>query len=249
VEGWGNREQARSSFGLLEVVRSLAGIEQWDVSDPRSALRIPCEINCQLKDRGGSSQPATVADIGLRGLRLMVQGKVRKGSVVELASAQRDGQAVRCRIEWKKSEGDGVLMGVSFQDSPEALSHSWLIDELKAIGVEAVQTALRRRGIRVICDAPALFTCMGEKREAMMRDLGLGGALVQCPGPLLKAGESAGLEFGPVEALEKIALTGQVVAVYDREIPRYGVRFDTFSLGGVTDLERYLTYYFEQTLT
>jgi hypothetical protein len=178
----------------------------------------------------------------------MVTGKVRKGSLVELSSEmEQEGRAVTCRIEWKKAESDGILTGASFQDSGDTLSHSWLIAELKAIGVEAVQTAVRRRGVRVICDAPALFTCKADRREALIRDLGLGGALVQCSGPALKAGDSTRLEFGPVGDLGKIALNGQVVAVYEREIPRYGVRFDTFSLGGVTDLERYLTYYFEQS--
>jgi hypothetical protein len=247
MEIWGSKGQAGPSLGLLELLRSLAGLERWDLSDSRSVLRIPCQIRCQIVERGGLCQQATIVDIGLRGLRLQVPGKIRKGSVVTLSSTSADGQGVHCRIEWKKPQGDGFLTGVSFRDSEEVLSRSWLIAELKAIGVEAVQTALRRRGVRVICDAPCLLISGDSRSEALMRDLGLGGSLVECAGPGLKVGDPARLDFGPVAELGKVSVSGQVVAVYDREVPRYGIRFDTFSLGGVTDLERYLTHYFEQT--
>jgi hypothetical protein len=237
-------------MGLLDLLKSLAGIEQWRFSDRRSALRIPCEIGCRLKDKSGPPQTAVIVDIGLRGLRLMVPGKLRKGALVELASpSSQERLSVKCRVEWKKADNDGVLAGVSFLDSEEVLSRSWLVDELKAIGAEAVRTAQRRGGVRVICDADVKVIWKGDRanqRQGVMRDMGVGGTLLECPGPVMKLGDPVRLDFGPIEELAKMAVNGEIVAVYDMETPRYGVRFDTFSMGGVTDLERYLTYHIEK---
>lgn len=218
-------------------------MENWKYSDRRSALRIPCDIDCQIKDKAGKLMEGKIVDIGLRGLRLVVPGQLRKGSQIELCSRTADqGAVVKCRIEWKTKAADGNQAGASFQDSEDALAHSWLIEEVKAIGSEAQQTSQRRRGVRVICDLPVRLSHAADKREGVLLDLGLGGALVECAGDPLKVKEDVRLDFGPLAELSKVAIIARVVAVYDRHTPRYGVRFDTFKDGGVTDLDRYLAH-------
>lgn len=218
-------------------------MESWKYSDRRSALRIPCDISCQIKGKAGKLIEAKIVDIGLRGLRLEVPGQLRKGSQIELCSPHPGrGAVVKCRIEWKTKTADGNLAGVSFQDSEEVLARSWLIEEVKEIGSEAQQTSQRRRGVRVICDLPVRLSRDGETREGVLVDLGLGGALLECGGEPLRDKEVVRLDFGPVGEHGKVAIIAQVVVVYTRETPRYGVRFDTFKEGGVTDLDRYLAF-------
>jgi len=226
--------------GLLDHMKSLAGIEEWDFSDRRGTLRIPCELQARLSD----DTEVRIVDIGLRGMRLLINGKVRKGTNVELLPCQGEGGAVHCKIEWKKKHPGGFLTGVSFTDDEATLSRSWLFHEMKAIGMEAVQTEQRRTGVRVICRTPALLKQGSEKREVLLVDLGLGGALIEYEGDSIKKGEKVRLEFGPVEDLTRVVVDCEAVVTYKREKPRAGLRIDTFFVGGVTDIERYLNHYF-----
>jgi len=229
-------------MGLLDHMKSLAGIEEWDFSDRRGTLRIPCHLNARLGD--DEQTEVEVVDIGLRGMRLLVKGKIRKGSTFELHPQSGQGKPVNCKIEWKKKHSQGFLTGVSFQDDKSALSSSWLFQELKAIGLEAVQTEQRRTGVRVICRTPARIRHEENKREVVLVDLGLGGALIELEGEPLKKADNVRLEFGPMDELPRLALNCEVVATYKRDKPRAGLRIDTFFDGGVTDIERYLSHYF-----
>lgn len=231
-------------MSLLELLESLAGIEHWDFSDRRSTLRIPCGIDASL-EHSGKTVPVVVEDIGLQGLRLLVLGKVRKGSIVELSAPDKPGEPVRCRIEWKREHPQGFVTGASFKDSAEQLSRSWLFQEVKSIGEEAVETKKRRRGVRVICNTSAQLKVQGEKIEINMIDLGLGGALIEGEGLEFQKGDTFRLAVGPLEELPRMVVNGSVVTVHQRELPRYGVAFDSFFEGGVTDVERYLTHFYE----
>lgn len=233
-------------MGLLDVLKSLAGIEQWDYSDRRGSLRIPCHIEGRL-EKGDSSVKVEIADISLVGMRVLVLGKVRKGSVMELKPAKKKRgktSTVKCRIEWKLKHEKGWLAGVSFKESEEAMSDSWLFQEIKAIGKEAVKTQRRREGVRVTCTAPAKLKVGKELREANLIDLGFGGALVECDGELWKEGEKIRLDFGPMDELSRVVINSEIVVTHDRDIARYGIKFLTFHTGGVTDLERYLDYFY-----
>lgn len=230
-------------MGLLELLKSLAGIEEWDFSDRRAALRIPCQIEAKIVGSKKES-PVQIVDLGMRGLRLLFQGKVRKGSTVTLAHPKDKGNPITCKVEWKKESPQGLLVGASFQDSHEAMSQGWLLTELKAIGQEAADTQQRRAGIRIMCNCAGKLRVDGELREVTLIDLGLGGTLIAGPGDSLKTGQQVRLEFGPLKDLARVAINCEIVAAYKRDIPRYGLRFDSFFDGGVTDLERYLTYFY-----
>jgi PilZ domain len=231
-------------LGLLELLKSLAGIEHWDFSDRRGTLRIPCQIQGRLR-KGDADVNVEIVDIGMRGLQVLVHGKVRKGSVVEILSHDQNVESsVKCRIEWKKEQGDGFLTGVSFQDTEDALGDSWLLKELKEIGNEAIRTEQRRSGVRVICMAEAKLKIGDTRKETLLVDLGLGGALIELESHPLSPGELVRFEFGPIDDLSRVVINSEVAVAYQRETPRYGLRFDTFFVGGVTDLERYLTYFY-----
>lgn len=230
-------------MGLLELLKSLAAIEEWDFSDRRASLRIPCRIEARLLD-GKKSIEVEIVDIGMRGLRLLIKGKVRKGSVVSLSDAKGEGSPVSCKVEWKKESAKGLLVGASFRDTSENLSQGWLMREIRAIGEEALETEQRRSGIRIVCNFAGKLRLDDELHEVTVIDLGLGGALVAHPGGALKKGQAVRLQFGPLNDLAKVSINSEIVATYKRDIPRYGLRFDTFVNGGVTDLERYLTYFY-----
>ena len=235
-------------MGLVQIIKSLAGIEEWDFSDRRGTLRIPCDLEARL-GKADDVVPVRVVDIGLRGLRVLVLGKVRKRAVLELMPPQeKTGPSVTCRIEWKKQVEEGFLTGVSFRESEETLAKSWLFEELRAIGAEAIKTEQRRTGIRVICNTDCMIRVGHNRREATLIDLGLGGALIECDGEPLEEGLSLKFSLGPMDELARVYVNAEVVIAYDREPARYGLKFDTFSLGGVTDLERYLTYFYAKSL-
>ena len=132
-EGLRDIEAKPPHMGLLNLLKSLAGIDEWDFSDRRSALRIPCQLDGQFLKKDGQVIDVKIVDIGLRGLQVLVLGKLRKGSIVTLKSSEpSDGDTgVACRIEWKKKHPEGFLAGVSFQESPANLSDSWLFEELR----------------------------------------------------------------------------------------------------------------------
>ena len=115
---------------------------------------------------------------------------------------------------------------------------------MKQIGLEAVNTDQRRSGVRVICNTPAKLKHGKEKLEVTMIDVGLGGALVECDGEPLKKGDRVRLEFGPLQDLPRVVVNCEVVTTYKRDIPRFGLRIDSFFDGGVTDIEQYLTHFF-----
>jgi hypothetical protein len=230
-------------MGLLDHMKSLAGIEEWDFSDRRGTLRIPCRLEARLSV-GGDDVDVEIVDIGLRGMRLIIKGKIRKGSVAELHPRNGKGHPVQCKIQWKQKTSGDFLSGVSFEDSKEALSKSWLFEEMKAIGMESVKTQQQRSGVRVICNTPAKLKLGKDKREVVMIDVGLGGALIESDGEPLKKGEKVRLEFGPLEEIPRVVVNCEVVATYKRDVPRFGLRIDTFYDGGVTDIEHYLTHFF-----
>ena len=229
-------------MGFLEPLKSLAEMESWDFSDRRGTLRIPCEIPAKLEKSGTR---VDIVDLGLRGLRLLIHGKVRKGSVVSLVGpGKAQSGAVACKVQWKKKHPKGFVVGVSLKSSLRELSESWLFEEVKAVGEEVLQTQQRRSGVRVICGTPAMIWSEPAKEDAILLDLGLGGALIEFAGDGLKKGTLFRLEFGPLEELARVVINCEVVVSYKRETPRYGIKFNTFFVGGVTDLERYLNHFF-----
>lgn len=231
---------------MLDVLKSLAGIEQWDYSDRRGSLRIPCHLKGRL-EKGDSTTDVEITDISLVGIRALVLGKLRKGSTVELKPRKKKGKAkpVKCRVEWKVKQDDGWLAGLSFKDSEDTMSQSWLFQEIVAIGKEAVKTQQRREGVRVMCTAPAKLKVASDLRDAQLRDLGFGGALLECPGEQWGAGQKVRLDFGPIGDLSRVVINSEVVVSHKQKTPRYGLKFLTFHTGGVTDLERYINYFYE----
>lgn len=233
-------------MGLLEVLKSLADLKQWDYSDRRGNLRIPCHLEGTLT-KGKSKVDVEIIDISLVGIRVLILGKVRKGSVMELVPrGGKNKSAIKSKIEWKSEHERGWLAGLSFQEDQDAMSKSWLFEELVAIGDEAVKTQQRREGIRVRCDAPAKLRYDDEVRPATIVDLGFGGALLESEGDELKPGQKLRLDFGPVDDLCRVVLNCEVVVVHQREPVRYGLKFETYYIGGITDIERYLDHFYAQ---
>ncbi len=233
-------------MGLLEVLKSLADLKQWDYSDRRGNLRIPCQLEACLS-KGKTKVDVEVIDISLVGIRVLILGKVRKGSIMELlprGGSKKSG--LKCKIEWKSEHERGWLAGVSFQETEKTMSKSWLFEELVAIGDEAVKTQQRREGIRVLCDAQVKLRYDDEIRTAQLVDLGYGGALLESEGEELTPGQKLRLDLGPIEDLCRIVLNCEVVVVHQRDPVRYGLKFETFYIGGITDVERYLDHFYEQ---
>ena len=203
-------------LGLVELIKSLAGIEEWDFSDRRGTLRIPCELEARL-GKADDTVPVRIVDIGLRGLRVLVFGKVRKRAVLDLMPPEeKTGPSLSCRIEWKKKVEEGFLTGVSFRESEETLSKSWLFDELRAIGAEAIKTEQRRTGIRVICNADCMIRMENTRRNATLIDLGLGGALVECEGESLEEGQALKFSLGPLDELARVYVNARIVIAYPK---------------------------------
>lgn len=233
---------------LINNLKSLIGVKAWDYTERRKAIRVPCRIDGTLQ-KGEGVLGSEIRNIGIGGLQIKCFGKVKKGDVVRIRSLKEhleaDFNTIQCRVEWVKKETGGSLVGLSFQEKGDVLNRSWLIFELKEMGVRAKGTKQKRDSVRVNCLIPARVFQGADNRKARIRDLGPTGARVECPGDAFVKDDHISLRFGPIEHLPKIEVNCDVVSTRDFGVMHYGLSFSSFSTGSRKDLEKYMNHFFK----
>ena len=164
------------------------------IPERRQTTRIPCcyQVSCQLN---GEAFPATVSDMGLGGMRLLLPRRLAAEArlVVEQSDLSERG-TVELTVVWTRQLRSGeVETGVAYEGPPERLEQSWIKPALQRLGFEA--RAERRQHVRVGLSAGGHLEFAGQQVPCTVVDLGLGGALIEGPQPppSLREGESCQL--------------------------------------------------------
>jgi hypothetical protein len=199
------------------------------IGERRESLRLRCELSVLLR-ADDLLYFATVVDVSLTGLRLLIDSRLKPGQTVSLA---RDdfghpwhGDVLWCKAAPKRT-AKGYYVGVGYPPDPEMLRATWLQPALKQMGFQAELPGQKRRLLRI----PGRVACQikgltGETyTEGEMLDLSMGGAKVECPMefPVGLSVEFETAPLGGLPALKGIAKIASCSAEGDRW--RCGLRF------------------------
>lgn len=236
-------------MGFLDLLKGIVGKQEWDYTERRGKMRAKCHIEASLVVSSGLIG-ADIRNISVTGMQLQCLGRVKKGEQVQLRGVKQYNQAthhsLNCRVEWTKKNAQGWLAGVSFLDSAQEMSKSWLFWELKDQGLRMRGKDQKRKQHRVPCLLPSRLTSRSQNLNARTINLSPDGALVQTTGELMEVGEIVTLRFGPLEKLPKISVKANIASLPVEGSPTYGLRFMSFETGTPAQLKMYLDFFFRE---
>lgn len=154
-------------------------------SQNRRVVRLRCNypVTCSML---GKRFTAQVIDMGLEGLRLEVPHKVERGQLVALRyegpTTCYDYDTVQARIVWARPNpsGEGTLAGVAYINPSPYLERSWIRHLLRVFDLDKLSVHDRRRDVRMPVSLEARVAATETHEDAWIRDIGLGGALIEC---------------------------------------------------------------------
>lgn len=168
----------------------------------RRLIRVRCDyqVQCQV---GETRLPARVVDIGLNGMRLLLEQRVKSPASMQVHHPSSvlgfDSEEVVCHVRWcrKRRKGDGYEVGLQYADTEGNVRHSWVKYLLKELGFDERSIFTRRKSIRAQASLPAqIVDGAGGRLQGIVVNLGAGGALFE--GPEIGAeGDNVVLHLGP----------------------------------------------------
>lgn len=138
----------------------------------------------------GKRFTAQVVDMGLEGLRLEMPQKVDRGQLIALRyegpTTCYDYDTVQARIVWARPQPNGtsVLAGVAYINPSPYLERSFIRHLLRVFDLDKLSIHDRRRDVRMPVSLQATLDVTELREDAFIRDIGLGGALVECKSDL-----------------------------------------------------------------
>ncbi|MFN8607264.1 MAG: PilZ domain-containing protein [Vulcanimicrobiota bacterium] len=194
----------------------------------RITTRVDCcyPVDCEV---AGERFAGTVTNMGLGGMRLLSSRQLSSDSSLQIFSHEPGWGPVATRVVWsrERSGGDDFESGMVYRDGLQELDSSWVKTALQHLGFESSSLYERRRTLRAATSLQAQLAVAGKPYPCIMRDLGLGGALVETASPIL------GIQDGAAVSLEVSLPDKQVLfakIVYSRLLPsghqQHGLSFD-----------------------
>ncbi|GMU54367.1 MAG: hypothetical protein AMXMBFR33_35130 [Candidatus Xenobia bacterium] len=165
----------------------------------RSRIRVLCRYPVQIESGEGPPDRAYVVDIGLNGLRVEDVRRLKKGSLVQVASAYPglEHNRLTCEVVWCRERiSGGYNAGLSYETAPPG---SWVRVILDELGLDEERGAQRRRYVRIATSLRAQVRDLSSNQlltEGRVVNLGLGGVLLRSPRQLAEGNEVLCL-FGP----------------------------------------------------
>lgn len=205
-------------------------------------------VSCRL---GQATMSGTVTDVGLRGMRLELPLLPQTGQ--EVAVRYRNpfdptaADLVRARVVWcrRRRFSGTVDVGVRYEESFARLSHSWVRQTLRHIGVDTRSIDDRRRLRRLPTFLPARVALDGNGlhlAEGTVVDLSTQGALFDSDIPI-RPGTELTVTLGPHPYLGHIQQRCTVVRLRRSERSwrwRVSLRFEAQVPTSSDALQRYL---------
>lgn len=194
----------------------------------RVTTRVDCcyPVECE---QGSERFPGTVTNMGLGGMRLLSERELETDAALHVHSHEAGWGALAARVVWSRprTHGDDFETGLIYRDGLEELDNSWVKAALKHLGFESKSLYERRRTLRANTSLQAHLAVAGKPYACVMRDLGLGGALVETPAPIIGIQDRAAVTL-EVNLPDKQILFAHVV--YSRLLPsghqQHGLCFD-----------------------
>lgn len=200
----------------------------------RLATRVESNKSVTCFGEVGERIPATVRDVGLQGLRLMVDRELTSGASYRLCLAHEQEAGVPTRVVWCKPAREGYQVGLVYTGDESGLELTWLRSYLERLRGEAHSFQERRRQVRSRVNVQAWI---GGLQPANVANLSMEGALlvtqVAVTDPTLQV---------KVRTPDSAPLSARVVHSY--EFPPHwflGVEFEDLADEGRQQLERMLT--------
>lgn len=171
---------------LLEGVVAFFQVRSSGKADERRRLiRLRCDYQVQcVVDK--EQFAARVIDMGLNGMRLRLEPKLKPGSTIFVYHPSRadkvENEYVLCLVRWcrKTHKGDDMEAGLQYADTPGNMRRSWVKFLLKELGFDERAIYTRRKSIRADAHLPAqLYAEDGREMQVTLLNLGAGGALIQ----------------------------------------------------------------------
>lgn len=121
-------------------------------------------------------------NLGLGGLCLVGHHKLEVGHELTVCPTEEGWEGVTARVVWTVGDETGLV----YAGPLEKLEHSWVKKALQQLGFESLDLYERRRYVRAPADVAARLKNGEVEYPCVLKDLGLGGALVQTkkPAPL-----------------------------------------------------------------
>ncbi len=152
----------------------------------RRLIRLRCnyEVQCVFEE---TQFTANILDMGLNGMRLRMQERIKPGSTVFVyhpAQVDRtENEYVLCLVRWsrKRRDSEEIEAGLQYADTPGNMRRSWVKFLLKELGFDERAIYTRRKLIRAksLLTAVLFSTVDGHKLEGKVLNLGVGGALFE----------------------------------------------------------------------
>ncbi|MBI3925404.1 MAG: PilZ domain-containing protein [Armatimonadetes bacterium] len=252
---------------LKDIISGFVSLFKQDsVEERRKVIRLRCRytVFCIL---GSDIWQATVVDMGLQGLRLQMERKLSKGTMVSLVYRNAAGgtpvvkkadliadpdlaaqRGVRCQVNWVNQDrySKTVEVGVTYADAPDRMSRSWVKKILREIGFDESTIFQRRKIIRVVSSIPCQIRVQEGASQGTIAgralNMGAGGTLVQTDDSI-KNKTGVLLLLGPYEKFPELKAAGTVVTTRFDAPTRswlHGVRFENLSSSQVDLLGKYV---------
>ena len=198
------------------------------VQERRVTTRIDCcyPVECELD---GSRFSGSVTNMGLGGMRLLSDRELSRDTTFHIHSQEPGWGSLTVRVVWCRArpESDDFETGLVYHDGLQELENSRVKAALQHLGFESGSLYERRRTLRAATSLQAQLTVAGRAYPCVMRDLGLGGALVETPSPILGIQDRAAVNL-EVNLPDKQVLFAHVI--YSRLLPsghqQHGLCFD-----------------------
>lgn len=234
---------------LLDGVVAFFQVRSSTKADERRRLiRLRCDyqVQCVVDQQQFSAQ---VTDMGLNGMRLRLDQKLKPGSTIFVYHPSRvdkvENEYVLCLVRWcrRRHNSEDLEAGLQYADTPGNMRRSWVKFLLKELGFDERAIYTRRKSIRA--DARLTGRAVaddGRRLEGLVLNLGAGGALFECP-DAFAGGTRVRLHVGPYAKLRPIELPGIVLhAKRSKEDGPYmtSIRFEDLNGTQVRQLGQYV---------
>lgn len=194
----------------------------------RVTTRVDCcyPVECE---QGAERFRGTVTNMGLGGMRLLSERELETDASLQVHSHEPGWGGLAARVVWSRprTHGDDFETGLIYRAGLEDLDNSWVKAALQHLGFESRSLYERRRTLRANTSLQARLGLAGQQYACVMRDLGLGGALVETPAQII------GIQDRSAVTLEVNLPDQQILfarTVYSRLLPsghqQHGLCFD-----------------------
>jgi PilZ domain len=249
---------------LKDIIAGFVSLFQPEAAkeDRRKIIRLRCRFEIFIVTLE-EVYPATVIDMGLKGLRVKSQEPLKVGTQVSLvyrggtgehpettrANLERDKSAafdkgVLCDVAWstKDKYAKACTLGVTYNDTPRRMGKSWIKKILREIGFDEDTIFQRRKIVRVISSIPCTLTSGRTDWRGRVINMGAGGALFQGDHQM-NVGQTVSVVIGPYKKYKALQVRGEVMTErYEQSTNGWlhGIRFVAMESEQTTLLGKYV---------